>query len=231
MSTSSHERIPMSRSHTDDSDSLLAILPHNTSTPCPRARHVVNACLFLIRSSFGMPRSGVALHSGTAWTACSSQHVKQSAAAYANPTFSQTLIGVITTSWKWYNFLARGLSDIYTYITTAYPVSCLLTCLIASLAFCHSPPRSFLILNALCLKNGAVTTSIQGQVPNKSKSEKLIILYRSWGASVHIGNPHNMATCHCHRDPLATCPNSLHSSWSEPDDVLGFTEQNAISML
>lgn len=52
-------------------------------------------------------------------------------------------------------------------------------------------------------------TSIQGQVPNKSKSEKLIIPYRSWGVPVHTGNPRNMATCHCHRDPLATCPNSL----------------------
>lgn len=69
----SHSNVPFSYRWL--CDSFLAILPHNTSTPCPRARHVVSACLFLIRSSFGMPRSGVALHSGTAWTACSSQHV------------------------------------------------------------------------------------------------------------------------------------------------------------
>lgn len=72
--------------------------------------------------------------------------------------------------------------------------------------FCHSPPWSFLILNAL---HGEVATSIQGQVPNMSKSETLIILYRSRGAPVHTGNPQNIATCYCHRDPLATCPNFL----------------------
>lgn len=52
-------------------------------------------------------------------------------------------------------------------------------------------------------------TYIQGQVPNKSESETFIILYRSWGVPIHTGKHQNMATCHGHGGPLATCPTSL----------------------
>lgn len=52
--------------------------------------------------------------------------------------------------------------------------------------YCPGPPHSFLIVKACHLKNRAAMTSIQGQVPNKSKSEKLIILHRSQSALVQM---------------------------------------------
>lgn len=64
---------------------------------------------------------------------------------------------------------------------------------------CKSPP----------FQNRTVMTYIQGQVPNKSESETFIVLYRSRGVPIHSSKLQNMATCHEHRDPPATCPNSL----------------------
>lgn len=54
-------------------------------------------------------------------------------------------------------------------------------------------------------ENGAALTSIQEQVPNQSKSEKLI----NKGCTVYICLPQNMAASHCHGDLLTTCPTSL----------------------
>lgn len=82
LSISLHQHIPnpcaMSCYHPNDS------VTYST----PQHKHAASTCwsrcecVPLFRSSFGMPHSGIAAHSGTALTACSSQHVIQRAAAH-----------------------------------------------------------------------------------------------------------------------------------------------------
>lgn len=127
-------------------DSVLAILPHNRSTPPPHVSHILNSCFLLIGWSFGMAHVGAALHNGITLAACSSKCLKQ---------WGGTCHYTGSSSWVKANFLlTKGMLK---YMKTCVP---------------H--PKSFLSQHIPPLRNGAVLTSIQGQVPNQSKSEKLI---------------------------------------------------------